>query len=185
MSRKSPALQLAVPPSGTWVQVDRASLERWGRLTMEHPRASALLQVMIAQMGRNNAIVTSQGILAKLLGCSVRTIQRQLEILTQQNWIEVRHVGPGANGSAYVVNSRVAWSGNRDGIRYALFEATVLVADTDQPDRETIGMQPPLERIPVMAPGERQLPLGPGLDPPSQPSIPGMELDLPTKQPTD
>lgn len=30
--------------------------------------------------------------------------------------------------------------------------------------------------------GERQLPTGPGLPPPSSPSLPGMEPDLPAKQ---
>jgi len=33
-----------------------------------------------------------------------------------------------------------------------------------------------------MYPGERQLPIGDGLPPPSQPLIPGMEPDLPARR---
>ena len=36
-----------------------------------------------------------------------------------------------------------------------------------------------LRRIPTLYPGEQQLPTGPGEEPPSQPSIPGLEPDLP------
>lgn len=182
MSKNAPTLQIAAPPTGTWVQIDRAALERWGRLTGAHPRASQLLQVMVSNMGRHNALVTSQATLANLLGCSVRTIQRNIDILIEHKWIEVRQVGPSGNGAAYIVNSRVAWSGKRNGIRYALFEAAVLVSDTEQPDRDEIGMQPPLEAVPLMLPGELQLPTGDGLPPPSQPAIPGLEPDLPARR---
>lgn len=182
MASKSPALQIARPPAGSWVQIDRAALERWGKLTMAHPRASQLLQVMVSHMGRHNALVSSQATLASLLGCSIKTIRRNLDILIEHNWIEVRQVGPSGNGSAYIVNSRVAWSGKRDGIRYALFEAAVLVSDVEQPDRDEIGAQPSLEAVPLMLPGERQLPAGPGEPPPSQPSFPGLEPDLPARQ---
>ena len=182
MTRKAPSVQIAAPPSGPWVQIDRAALERWGALTIAHPRASQLLQVMVSNMGRHNAIVTSQATLADMLNVSVKTIRRNLAILAENNWIEVRQVGPSGNGSAYIVNSRVAWSGKRDGIRYALFEAAVLVSEKDQPDKAALGAQPPLESVPLMMPGEQQLPTGDGLPPPSEPSLPGLEPDLPARQ---
>src|SRR3546814_3622969 len=84
--------------------------------------------------------------------------------------------------SDLVINDRVAWTGKRDGIRYSLFSAAVLIADDEQPDREELGAQPALHRLPNLFPGERQLPSGPGLPPPSEPSLPGMEPDLPATQ---
>src|SRR3546814_20610228 len=60
--------------------------------------------------------------------------------------------------------------------------AAVLIADDEQPDREELGAQPALHRLPNLFPGERQLPSGPGLPPPSEPSLPGMEPDLPATQ---
>ncbi|WP_257640650.1 hypothetical protein [Acetobacter orientalis] len=100
-------------------------------------------------------------------------------MLKDENWIEVRQLGGVGTTNAYIVNDRVAWSGARDGIRYSLFSAAVLVSDNEQPDKSEIGAQPPLERIPTLYPGEKQLPTGPGIPPPSQPSLEGLEPDLP------
>jgi hypothetical protein len=58
----------------------------------------------------------------------------------------------------------------------------VVVSEEEQPDRAEIGTQLPLRRLPRLFPGERQLPTGPGEDPPSQPSIDGLEPDLPVRQ---
>src|SRR6478672_3761903 len=129
------SLALATPPAGTWVQTDRVAHEKWAMLSMDHPRASALLHVLIAKMGRHNAIGTSQSNLARVAGCSVRTLQRALDVLRQNNWLEMRQVGDSGTVCAYVINDRVAWSGTRDGIRYSLFSAAVLASDDEQPDR--------------------------------------------------
>ena len=179
-----PNLQIASPPGGTWVQTERAAHERWSVLAVENPRAAALLHVIVAKMGRHNALVASQETLATLAKCSARTIRRSLQVLREENWVEVRQVGPSGTVNAYIVNDRVAWSGNRDGIRYSLFSAAVLLSDSEQPDKADIGLQPPLERVPSLYPGERQLPVGSGLPPPSQPFLDSMEPDLPaTEQP--
>src|SRR3546814_5249897 len=138
--------------------------------------------LLVAQMGRHNAIVASQTTLAKAAHCSLPTLKRALSILREQGWIEVRQIGPTGTACAYVINDRVAWTGKRDGIRYSLFSAAVLIADDEQPDREELGAQPALHRLPNLFPGERQLPSGPGLPPPSEPSLPGMEPDLPATQ---
>ncbi|GGA04000.1 hypothetical protein GCM10011497_37840 [Elstera cyanobacteriorum] len=179
--QKKTSLQVATEPGGSWVQTERAAHERWAKLAIAHPRASALLHVLLARMGRHNALVVSQKVLAKMADCNPRTVQRSLEILSRNNWIEVRQIGDSGTVNAYVVNARVAWSGKRDGIRYALFEAAVLVSDADQPDRDDIGMLPPLETIPALYPGEVQMPTGPGLPPPSEPPLPGFEPDLPAR----
>src|SRR3546814_448611 len=75
---------------------------------------------------------------------------------------------------------RVVWSGPREGLRYSLFSATVVVSDSEQPDRDTLGKQEPLRRLPPI--GERQLPHGDGLPPRSQPLLAGIEPDLPATE---
>ena len=174
MSQESKQLGLTTAPGGTWVQTDRAAHERWAQLAIANPRASSVLHVLVAQMGRHNAIVTSQTTLAKAAHCSLPTLKRALSILREQGWIEVRQIGPTGTACAYIINDRVAWSGKRDGIRYSLFSAAVLIADDEQPDRDELGAQPALHRLPNLFPGERQLPSGPGLPPPSEPSLPGI-----------
>lgn len=170
------------PPSGTWVQTDRATHEAWARMSVKSPRASALLHLLVARIGQNNAVVASQTVLAKLMGCNRRTIVRAIQDLAEGKWIEVRQIGDRGTVNAYVINDRVAWHGPREGLRYSLFSATVIVAEEEQPDRELLGQQEPLVKIPRLFPGERQLPNGPGLEPPSQPFLNGMEPDLPNAQ---
>lgn len=181
MKKQPRQLGLTTRPSGSWVQTELAAHELWAQLAIKHPRASSVLHVLLAQMGRGNAVVASQKTLAQLAGCSVRTVQTALGILREGNWIEVRQIGSTGTANAYIINDRVAWYGNRDGMRYSLFSATVVVSADEQPDREQLGKQAPLKHIPEMYPGERQLPSGDGMSPPSQPFLPDMVPNLPSK----
>lgn len=176
---------ITTAPGGTWVQVERAAMERWAILVGENPRAASVMMLLVSKMGRHNAIVASQNNLARLSNCSVRTLQRSLEVLRENNWIDVRQIGPNGTINAYIINDRVAWSGNRDGRRYSLFSATILVSDDEQPDQAELDALEELERIPEMFLGEMQLPTGPGLPPPSSPAIPGLEHDLPATRRDD
>jgi hypothetical protein len=182
MAGRPKQIGVTTAPSGTWVQTERAAHEQWAKLISSNPKAAALMHVIIGNMGRHNALVASQSLLAEMLGCTVRTVQRSLEALKDGNWLEVRQIGPAGTTNAYIVNDRVAWSGDRDGIRYSLFSAAVMVSGADQPDRAELGSQMPLKRIPSLFPGERQLPTGPGEPPISQPAFEGMEIDLPARQ---
>lgn len=162
---------------GEWVQTERKAHEAWAELIGRKPRAAALLHHLVAQMGHQNAVVVSQKTLAKLMGCSLRTVQYAVTDLEAERWIQiVRMNGPGTV-AAYVVNDRVAFQGKRENMRFSLFSAAV-IADIDDQDPLTLEHSD-LRRIPTLFPGERQLPSGPGEDPPSQPSIPGIEPDLP------
>lgn len=172
---------LTTAPGGTWVQTERAAHEQWAKLIRSHPRAAELMHVIVGNMERHNALVASIPNLQRLMGCSRNTVIRAVAVLRENNWIEVRQIGAAGTTNAYIVNDRVAWSGARNGIRYSLFSAAVLVSDDEQPDQAELSSQPPLERIPTMYPGERQLPTGPGLDPPTQPPLVGLEPDLPAR----
>lgn len=157
-----------------WVQTERKAHEVWAKFTLQKPSASALMHYMCAYMGDQNALVISQAVLAKRLGVSTRTVATAISDLAASQWIQVVRLGKGKE-CAYVVNDRVAWDKPRGKLNLSLFSAQV-VADADDQD-ELEG--PDLKRIPVLFPGERQLPTGPGEDPPSQPALEGMETDLP------
>ncbi len=166
---------------GHWVQVERKAMELWGDLTARKPRAGQLLLVLVARMGDRNAVGISQKTIAKLMRCSVDTVQRAVRDLTEENYIQVvRMNGPGTV-AAYVINDRVAWGQPREELRLSVFTATLIADAADQP-QTVIDDTRPLKKLPRMFPGERQLPTGDGLPPPSEPTLPGMEPALPALQ---
>lgn len=160
-----------------FVQTDRAVHEAWARLTIQAPKASAVLHLLANRVGENNAVVASYPVLAEISGLSVSTIRRAIATLIEGNWIEVRRLGSSSTVNAYVLNDRVAWTRARNDLRYSLFSATVITSETEQDDRDTLGKQEPLRRLPKL--GEAQLPSGAGLPPVSQPFLDGMEPELP------
>lgn len=164
-------------PKGSFVQTDRASHEAWAGLTRKSPLAAQLMHLLAARVGDHNAVVISQGTLAKLAGASRRGVQKGLAILEQDRWLELVQVGDRGTVNAYVINDRVAWAKARDGLRYSLFSAIVVASDDEQPDQADLGNQPTLRRLPRM--DESQIPAGNGLPPVSQPFFDGMEPDLP------
>lgn len=176
----------AKKPRGHFVQTDRAAHEAWARLGTKHPAASALLHVLAANIGDQNAVVASHKVLATLMGASVATVKRALRTLEMGNWIEVAQIGASGTVNAYVLNSRVAWAEGRDRLRYARLQAEVLLTEDEQPANALNAEKQALHRLPRV--GEVQIPAGRGLPPVSQPSFPGMEPDLPAsgraKEPT-
>jgi len=166
-------------PRGTWLQTERAAHEAWGALIDKSPKAAKLMHLLTARIGENNAVVVSIPNLTRMMGCSRPTVLRALKVLRDDRWVEVRQIGGSGTTNAYVINNRVAWHGSRDGIRYGLFSATVIVSEDEQPDRSVLGKQDRLRDIPALHHGEYQLPSGEGLPPPSEPALPGMEPDIP------
>ena len=161
----------------TWVQTEKAAHEAWAALIGKSPKAAQLMHLLTARIGDNNAVIISQKNLMRLMGCSRRTIQRALNTLSADRWIEIRQIGETGSVNAYVLNDRVAWMQPRDNLRYSLFSATVIVSDDEQPDHDDLDTLKPLRKLPIA--GELQNPAGDGLPPPSQPSLPSMEPDLP------
>lgn len=162
--------------SGHWVQTERTAHEAWANLIARKPRAAQLLHHLVAQMGHQNAVVVSQKVLAQLMGVDTRTVSRSVAVLVEEHWVQVVRIGKGKE-AAYVVNDRVAWGQSRDQLRLSTFSATV-IADFDDQEPEALEHRD-LRRIPTLYPGERQLPSGTGLAPPSQPALDGLEPDLP------
>jgi hypothetical protein len=174
--KSAPPVSLGTPVASgprTWVQTERAAHEAWGRLTMESPRAAALMHQIVANMGHQNSLVISQKTLAKLMRCSTDTVQRATKELEREMWIEVvRLNGPGTV-AAYVVNSAVAWGEKREHIgRLSVFHAAVVADGDDQPKGALERKE--LRRVPVIYPPEEALPAGEG-EPGAQIALPGME----------
>lgn len=169
-------------PAGHWVQTERAAHEAWAALLRNSPRAAELMHLLVARMGDHNAVVVSQGTLATLMGRNRRTVIRALDTLVEENWIRSVQIGDRGTVNAYVINDQVAWRGKREGMRYSLFSATVVIAEEEQAKEVLEALERPLRALPTLFPGEQQLPSGEGLAPPSEPTLPSLEPDLPTRR---
>jgi DNA-binding transcriptional regulator YhcF (GntR family) len=131
------------------------------------------MHTLVARMGHQNAVVISQKLLAKLVGCNERTIRRAIEDLERDRWIQVVQLGTAGTMNAYVVNDTVAWGQRRDQkLTLSVFSAAV-VADVDDQSEFTLEARA-LRRLPVIYPPEQALPSGPG-EPGAQMLLDGME----------
>src|SRR3546814_614562 len=72
----------------------------------------ALPIFLTARVGEHNAVVVSQKTLAALMKCSRRTVQRAVDVLAEDRWIEIRQIGENGTVNAHIINDRVAWSGS-------------------------------------------------------------------------
>jgi len=169
-------------PHGDFIQTDRAVHEAWAVLIGKSPIAAMAMHIITANVGDYNAFIISHDELARLISCSPRRLRDAIKLLQEGNWLEVRRIGQRGTVNAYIVNDRVAWHKARDDKRHSMVTGRIYLAEDEQPDREELGKQSPLRRLPALYPGEMQLPSGNGLPPPSSPALPGMEPDLPATQ---
>lgn len=162
---------------GTWVQTERKAHEAWAALIGKQPKAAQLLHLLVANMDKRGAVIVSQKVLAEMMGVHRNTVRTAIQALESDNWIESVRVGSEKGGvKAYVINRRVAWADKRENQRFAIFDARVIASSSEQ-DFDVLGSRDSLRQLPNF--GEIQIPMGESLPPPNQPSIDGLEAELP------
>ena len=151
-----------------WLQFEKKALGELTKLSMASPAAMGTLMYLVNHMSRSNALVVSQQAIAEGIGGKRGTVNKAIKYLSEHNFIQIIKAG---GVSVYVVNSRVAWQGER-GARYAAFGADVIAIESEQ----TINLDDvtPLKSVPKLHDGERLLVGNEAIDPPDQ-----GELELP------
>lgn len=132
-----------------WLQSDKAAHQAMWKLGIKHPMALAVLHFMVSKLSRGtNGVVISAAALAKQMGLAPRTVQNTITVLRDCKFVQVLKSG---NVNVYIINSRVAWQGER-GMRYASFNAQILVDESEQakPVDELIEEANELMQVPVM-----------------------------------
>jgi DNA-binding transcriptional MocR family regulator len=138
-------------PTFGWLQFEKKALKELQVLAIKSPAAMGTLMYMVNRMSRSNALVVSQQAMADELGIKRESVNRAIRHLVEHNFLQVIKAG---GASVYVVNSRVAWQGNR-GDRYAAFQADVIAIESEQTGE--LDDLPPLKSVPKLHEGERLL----------------------------
>lgn len=150
------------PATFGWLQFEKKALKELQDLAIKSPASMGTLMYMVNRMSRSNALVVSQQAIAGELGISRQTVNGAIRFLVEHNFVQVIKAG---GNSVYVVNSRVAWQGER-GARYAAFGADVIALETEQTG--PIDGLKPLKSVPKLHEGERLLVGNEAMEPPDQ-----------------
>lgn len=156
------------PATFGWLQFEKKALGEMTKLSMSSPAAMGTLMYLVNHMSRSNALVVSQQAIADGIGGKRGTVNKAIKFLSDHNFIQIVKAG---GVSVYVVNSRVAWQGER-GARYAAFGADVIALESEQTGE--LDNLPPLKSVPKLYDGERLLVGNEEGPPPDQ-----QEMELP------
>ena len=131
--------------------IELTALEGIQGLISRAPQAARLLVSLIRRMSPGSAgvVVISREAMREILGVSMPTVERALRVLITEGWVHRIRIG---SASALAINRRVAWMGPRGEIQHAIFDATVIASRSEQ-DELSLN-PPPMQRVPILAPGE-------------------------------
>lgn len=135
-----------------FVMTQRQGHLDWMRLGREFPAASVVLHLLVARMGKLNALVISHKLISKLSGYHRATVVKAVAELASRRWVQVLSLNGTGSVCAFVVNDRIAWGQPRDELRLSIFSAQVVV---DHADQDGVCLDDsPLRTIPVLFAGE-------------------------------
>lgn len=98
-------------------------------MTGENPTAVKVFVWLLQHMDKRNALVVSQEALAEAMNLHRTTIFRCTNYLKEKKAVDIVKSG---SVNIYAVNAQIAWKSDANGKRYALFDAAVYVADSEQ-----------------------------------------------------
>lgn len=112
-----------------FVQLYTDNLRLITEMNKENPAAVNLFMWLLEHMDRRNALVVSQQALAEAFNVSDRTIRTHVAFLKAKKAIDVFKSG---TSNIYAVNAQIAWKSDARGKKYAMFDARVYVAKSEQ-----------------------------------------------------
>ncbi len=98
-------------------------------MTGENPTAVKVFVWLLKHMDKRNALVVSQEALAEAMNMHRTTIFRCVNYLKEKKAVDIVKSG---NTNIYAINAQIAWKSNANGKNFALFDAAVYVAESEQ-----------------------------------------------------
>lgn len=114
-----------------FVQVFERNMKVFRTIIRENAVAAEVFYFFIEHMDRTNSLVCSYKTMEEVTGRSRMTLYRAITFLKERRFIDTSKMG---NINVYHVNSQIAWKSYENGRRYAQFNATVLLSESEQED---------------------------------------------------
>lgn len=122
-------------------------------LARKSPLAHEILYYLVEHMGKTtNAVVVSYKTLQEVTDVSRSTVARAVKVLKDDNWIDTVKIG---SATAYAVNARVFWQASRNQKEYAVFQATVVAAASEQESDFRDKAKHKLKHVPIIQDNDR------------------------------
>lgn len=125
--------------------------DKWAQVNLDHdvclarrklirdcPSAMVILEFMMEQADRKNAIICSQTVLSEILGYEKATISKSLKILKERHFVGTAKCG---HATVYLLNRQVTWkawgtSWGKEDCEYGKCDAMVLMSKSEQDEEE-------------------------------------------------
>jgi hypothetical protein len=156
-----------------WLQSDKKAHQAMWQFGLKNPSGIAVLHFLTSRLNRGtNGVVISYEAISQAMGIAKRTAQNSIAALADAKFLQVLKSG---KSNVYIINSRVAWQGER-GMRYAAFNAEIVLAEIEQTEDVDVLIEQGkvLQNVPILDFGERLLVSNEPIDPPDQ-----QEMELP------
>ncbi len=98
-------------------------------LTRAHPAAASLFLFFMRKIDADNCLIVSQEIIADYMRTSVRTAQRAIKFLKDNNYIQVYKTG---SSNVYTLNADIVWKSDGEGRVNALLTGKVMLSLAEQ-----------------------------------------------------
>ena len=156
-----------------WLQVDKKVHQKMWQFGLKNPTGLAVLHFLTSRLHRGtNGVVMSYAAMAAAMGIADRTAKTAAAALADARFIQILKSG---KSNVYIINSQVAWQGER-GARFAAFHSEIVLAEQEQivSVDKLIEDAKELVTVPLLEPGERFLVGNEDTPPPDQ-----LEMHLP------
>lgn len=114
-----------------FVQIYRKPMRSFRKIIRENPVAAEIFYFLLEHMDRGNSLACSHSTLQEVTGMSKSTITRAVKFLRDEQHISVSKMG---NCNVYHINADIAWTTWGNGKKYAKFNATIVISESEQED---------------------------------------------------
>jgi len=112
-----------------FIQLYRAPMKAFRRIIRQNPVAAEIFYFLLEHMDYGNSLACSYAVLEEVTGTSKTTVWRAVKFLKEEQYVTVSRMG---NCNVYHINATVAWTTWGNGKKYAKFNATIVLAESEQ-----------------------------------------------------